>query len=368
MKKIKYLIIFLLTVSSIIGQTKNEVFQYTLKLDSSILFVDNSKHNWYTLEFKTDSLQKIKGNMFFFNGKPIQIGSLYFDSKKISIMGSAKAEKLALKEHKTWELTYQKNALRKNLRSGNEFYYGKNEKPFLIWWFKTPQNCDVPKGDIEISNSISNGVEGSGDKDFVKKATYQLFLDFVIDGGTIVVISLPVLEDETLSGEINKLKTIANSLNVYGNYIDLGVLKRRLKDKEKYFVRDSMNLVEVEIPDWMNIIKSPFNFFIATFPEKDNIVNACSMVWEYKSDSTSFQSFIKKRQLKNSDRENVRILEKDAKIQREIYSRKDTWFLCQDVYMEGDHVFCFINFTATTTTYDFNVERFNELIQKIHFK
>jgi hypothetical protein len=368
-KGIMVLIIFRLALISLTAQQNKEIFQYYLKLDSSYLFIDNSNRNWYTLNLKTDTLFSIEGNIYFYNNKTIQIGSIQFNNgKPEGVMGSSKAEEYALRGHKKWELDYQKKTLRRNLKNGEELFYNVNGKPFLIWWFVTPSKSKAPEREIEVrTNRIEQDTKDTLAIEL--NATNQLFLDFVIHGNTQVSISTPVLENETLADEIIKLKKIANTLNVYGSYIDLKILSKRLKSNETIVLSDSLNLINIEIPNWINLIQSPYkNTFVTSLPEKDNITNAILIYWQYKTDSTDFQDFINKRQSAKSDRENIKEIENDDRIERYFYTQNNSWFQCQDIYMEGESVFCFVNFIATSSTYNYNLKRLNEFIDKIKLK
>jgi len=186
-----------------------------------------------------------------------------------------------------------------------------------------------------------------------------------------VAFTIPVFEDEDLKEEIEKLKKIANSVRVFASGIlDIGVLMDIKESKEKYVLRDSLNFLELEVPDWLNVIRSRYdNVFSATFPEWNEAVNAMSIMWEYKSDSLSFNDFINKGNLPSKEkRPNYRLIEENNSILRYFFTSDNGWFYSQNVYLKGENVYCFINFTATRNTYDYNIGRFEEIIKKIKLK
>ncbi len=371
MNRLGIIIFILLASINLTAQQKGEVYQYSLKLDSSYLFIDNTNRNWYTLELETDTLFTIEGNIFFFNNKTLQIGSIQFDNgKSVGVMGSIKAEEYALSSHKKWELEYQKTLFHKKLKNGEEFYYGENGKPFLIWWFETPKNSKVPEREIETNINNSQNQNFTDTTAIELNATHQLFLDFIVHGNTSVTLSLPVLENETLANEINRLKKIANTLNVYGSYIDLKILSDRLKDKERKIVlRDSLDLIEVEIPSWLNVCRSPYKEVISiSFPEKENITNGVAIICESKSDSVTFDSFKSKYLAKGVDANSLRLLNKEKNKEQYFFTKKDAWFYGQNIFLEGEKSYCYINFIATKTTYDFNLERLYKLVEGIKIK
>jgi len=371
MNKFGIIIFVLFAAINLTAQQNSEIYQYSLKLDSSYIFIDNSNRNWYTLEFETDTLITIEGNIFFFNNKTIQIGSRQFNNgKSVGVMGSIKSEEYALIGHKKWELDYQKKSLHTRLKNGEELYYGQNGKPFLIWWFESPKKSKVPEREIEININNSENQNLFDTNAIELNATHQLFLDFVVHGNTSVTLSLPVFENETLDNEINSLKKIANTLNVYGSYIDISVLSDRLKDKEnKIVLRDILDLMEVEIPSWLNVCKSPYKDVISlSFPEKENITNGVAIICESKSDSGNFDSFINKYLAKGVDANSLKLLGKEKNKEQYFFTKKDAWFYGQNIFLEGEKSYCYINFIATKTTYDFNLERLYKFVEGVKIK
>lgn len=370
MKKMKILFCLLLLTITLFAQQNNETYQYAIKLDSSYLFVDNSNRNWYTLEFDTDTFFSIERNIYFFKGKSIQVNSSQFDNgKSVGVMGSTKAEEYALLGHKKWELDYQIKSHQKRLKNNEEFYYGKNGKPFLIWWFENPKNSKIPEREIEIKLNKTNNQVSFDSTEVVLNVTHQAFLDFIVHGNTSVSLSIPVLENETLLQVVNNLKRIANTLNVYGSYIDLKILIDRIHTKEAFFLRDSLKLIEIEIPSWANICKSPFEkVFSLSFPEKENITNGAAILCESKTDSITFDDFKRNFQAKGIDANSLKLLSKEDNIERYFFTKKDSWFYGQNIFLKGETTYCYINFIATKTTYDFNLERLNDLLNRIKIK
>jgi hypothetical protein len=181
-------------------------------------------------------------------------------------------------------------------------------------------------------------------------------------------VSIPVLENEKLQDEIEKLKEIANSLNVYGGQIDLKILSERINN-QNYIFKDSLNLIEIEVPSWLNVLVSPYStLFSASFPEKDNITNAVAIIWELKSNSDSFGDFKSKLIAKGTDKNSLKMLIKEQNREQYFYTKNNGWFHGQNIFIEGENVNYYINFVATETTYSYNLERFYELINKIKTK
>jgi hypothetical protein len=359
-----YILIIILTSlfgANLNAQADNMIYRYFFKVDSSYVMVDDSKDNWFTIEFKADTLFQNEDNRIIYNNKKLlQVNVIPFSEILPNQKRSITIPK-ALQAYKKWELDYQQKELKTKLKSGEEFYYHDN-KPFLIWWHKNPpetENNTAENNDKEYDFETGTFVDVK-----TLNVTYMLCLNFSIYGRKNVAFTIPVYEDENLQEEINKLKDVANSLRVYGGHIDIDVLVDIKHLKENYVLRDSLNLLELVVPDWLNIIKPPYeNTFSATFPEKYEVVNAMIIRWEYISDSLSFNDFINQTKVPHEERPNYRLIEKSDSTFKYFSTSENGWFHQQNVYLKGGGIFCFINFTATKNTYDYNITRFEEIIK-----
>jgi hypothetical protein len=360
------LLITSLSCVNLIAQTDNLIYRYFFKVDSTYVMVDNSKDNWFTLEFKADTLYQNEDNKIIYdNKKLLQINVIPFSEILPNQKRPITIPK-ALRAYKKWELDYQQKVLKTKLKSGEEFYYRDN-KPFLIWWSKNPPGTKNNTSEhIEKEQDIETGTVVDGK---TLNVTHMLCLNFSIYGNRNVAFTIPVFEDENLKEEVEKLKEVANSLRVYGGNIDMDVLVDKKMSKEKYILRDSLNFLELEVPDWLNVIKPKYdNMFGATFPEKDEVVNAMIIRWEYKSDSLTFNDFVNRGESPRKDRPNYRLIEEDDSTLKYFYTSDNNWFYQQTVYLKGDNIYCLINFTATKNTYDYNIGRFEEIIKKLKLK
>jgi hypothetical protein len=286
-------------------------------------------------------------------------------------MGNQTNEIMSLWGHKKWEFNYQKKSIGKKIKSKiykGKIFFNKNGKPFLIWWIENP------KGEWEGTTFYTekyvytDNIDEEGETTITRKCTHQLFLYFIVNGEINVSISIPVLENENLQNEINKLKDIANSLNMYGNYIDPKFFFAKL-DTPNYVFKDSLNLVEIEIPTWLNIFSTyRKNFLMCYFPEKENIINSAVIVRKSKADYESFEKKKKKFISKEADKNSMRLICKEKNIEQYYLTTKNGRFRVQNVFIEGVNAYCFVNFYATETTYLYNLKRFYELLEKIKVK
>lgn len=372
MKKNRFIILIIISLScvNLMAQADEMLYRYFFKVDTTYVMVDNSKGNCFTLEFKADTIYQI-GNeqdenalIVYDYRKVLQVNVIPF-SNILSARKKSVTIPKALQAYKKWELDYQQKAWKTKLKSGEEFYY-REDKPFLIWWFKNPPAMDDA---FEYDEAEEEMEEGTIVETKTLNVTHTLFLNFSIYGRKNVAFTIPVFEDENLEEEIEKLKAVANSLKVYGWYIDMDVLVDMKRSKEQYVLRDSLNFLELNVPEFLNVIRPIYdNMFIAGFPERHEVVNAMSMRWEYKSDSLTFNDFINRSTIPHKERADYRLIEKSDSVYRYFYTSDDGWFHHQCVYLKGDNVFCLIIFTATENTYDYNVGRFEEIIRAIKLK
>jgi len=345
--KMKNLVLAFILISfscvNLIAQSGNMTYRYVFKIDSTYVIVDDSKDNWFTLEFKADTLFQNQDNMIMYdNQKLLQINVVPFSKFLPNPKKSITIPKV-LQAYKKWELDFQQKESKTKLKNGEKFYRRDN-KPFLIWWFEEPMGTAF-------------------------NVTHMLCLNFSIYGNKNVAFTIPVYEDDNLKEEIEKLKDVANSLRVYGGNIDMDVLVDIKKSKEKYILRDSLFFLELEVPDWLNVIQPKYdNMFGATFPEKHEVVNAMIIRWEYQSDSLTFNDFVNRGKLPHKDSPNYRLIEENDSTLKYFCTSNNGWFYQQKVYLKGENVYCFINFTATKNTYDYNIGRFEEIIKKIKLK
>lgn len=361
------IIIFLgMTLISLTAHAQTDKDFYWFEMDSSYIIADNSKKCWYTLEIPTDTLFYLDKMMFIARNKDFQVNNSFVDGGKgfKGAIGDIEKEIFILKNKKNWELKYQKKQLKKRLTANEELYYTDNGKPVLIWWFEMPQKRNKRDSRIEIELQ-PNDVDGCEEHD----VTHAIFIDFIIHGYTSVTLSYSVLDNENIEDELHIAKEIANSLNVYGSYIQLDMLERKIYNLKDYNFTDNLKLIEIMIPERINYLNlSHENSMMVSFPEKDNIYNAASILWQYKNDSTTFDDFIAERKNIGSQHDDVKLICDSTNIKRELFTGNDSYFHCQNVYLQGESIYCFVNFTATNTTYDYNIELFNELIRKITLK
>ena len=344
MKRLFLTTVALLSCMNLFAQSDKDA-KYTayFKADSIYTIIDNNDGNWFSFDIKTNSLFISENNMITYDSyKQMQIkvnpySTISPDQKK------PLSTKKTLQAYKKWELDYQQESETTKLKSGEEFYY-RDEKPFLIWWFEIPD-------------------------DKKKSTTHLLYMNFSIHGKKHVAIVIPVYADENLKEEIEKLKNMANSFRLYGFYFNMDILSDIKKSKKNYVLRDSLNLLELEVPDWLNVIGlGGDKLFFMTFPEKNEIVNAMGINWEYKSGYSSFSDFINRKKFTMEKVFNYKLIEENDSVLRFFITSEDKNYHSQIVFLKGENIYCQINFVATKDTYKYNVKRFEEVLKMIKLK
>ncbi len=379
MKLFNVIIFLLIKISIANAQEEKKVLRYLMKKDSSYLFIDNGKSNWYTIDLESDTIIDLGNSIYYYNNKTIQINSVGINNgKEIGVMDSPEEEIGALKWHQKWEEDYQQKNFRKKLKVKEELFYNKNQKPFLIWYYEKPNKIKKSSETRVIEYEKSNGKSKEGqsyneDSILIESynVTHQIFLDFMVHGKTCVSISTSLLENEDLAKEIANLKKIANSLVVYGLDIDLDILSKRSKSKGTFVYKDSLENISLEIPDDINVFKGQYftkDVLSLSFPEKNNIVNATCIMWVDKAKAGTFEQFINKGQKVKRKLSDLNELPKGGNLARYSINSNDSFFAIQTVYIEGVKNYYYISFTATLNTYDFNIGRFQELLSKIKLK
>ena len=344
MKRLFLTTVVLLSFINLFAQSdKDSTYRTILKVDSIYTVIDNNEGNWFTFDIKTNSLFINENNRITYGSyKELQILVHPF-SKFLPDQKEPLSTTETLQAYKKWELDYQQESVKTKMKSGEEFYY-RDEKPFLIWWYEIP---------ADIKSSV----------------THMLYLNFSIYGEKHVVITIPVYADENLNKEIEYLKDIANSFRLYGIYFNMDILTDIKTSKKNYVLQDSLNLMELEVPEWLNVIGIVFDkMFLATFPEKNDIVNAMVINWEYKSESPTFSDFINRRKPNRGEESNYKLIEENDSLLRYFSTSEDERFHSQTVFLKGDNIYCLINFTATNDTYTYNVSRFEEVVKRIKLK
>jgi hypothetical protein len=358
MKYLKFLLlaITLFIFNNILARSEEQGYSFFLKLDSTVLYINNEKNNYFTLEFPADTVFSIEEKIITIGDNITQFNVIPFSEIMPNQKKSISISKV-LEGYKKWEFDYQKK-FQYGIKSQQQWYF-KEDKPFLIWWFKQNKSFDINDFLAKKKNT-----------DYLAKTiyvTHSLCMNFSIYAQKNVAITMSVTEEQNLDDKIEYLKKVANTLRIYGGPVNIDFLMN--KETEKYVLRDSLNLLEMKIPEYLNVIQPRYyNMFTASFPEKKEVVNAMSIIWEYKTDSLSFEDFINREKKLSKEKTNYKLIEKNDSTYRYFFTSENDWFHSQNVYLKGENIYCFLNFTATKNTYNYNIEKFEDILNSIKLK
>jgi hypothetical protein len=164
---------------------------------------------------------------------------------------------------------------------------------------------------------------------------------------------------------LNYIKQLAESIDVFGSYIDVEVISNRFKSNEyEYVISDSTKSINIPIPNWLNPCLSKYNFsYLLSFPEIANISNAIAIVFEYRVNEIAFDDFVQ-RVFENTSVVTYEPIENiNDYAQYRINSNNN--LITNYIFFENKEVYCWIQFVATQETYTINYSKFKSFIEKI---
>jgi hypothetical protein len=71
MKRLFLAIISFLPIVNSFAQSDNTIYRYFFKADSTYMIIDDSKDNWFSFEFKADTLFQGNENMIIYDNKKL---------------------------------------------------------------------------------------------------------------------------------------------------------------------------------------------------------------------------------------------------------------------------------------------------------
>ncbi len=348
-----------------IGVAQNEISY--LKLDSSIVYVDNSQGAYFTVTFPGDSI-KSSGieNAYIIGDEFVQFLKRDYDRNSYTNKAKPEKEIEVLKAAMIYEVDYlEEEMFNQKLEIKEELFLNDYGKRFHLWSYKIPE---VAFKDVE--NSIE-----------AQRVSNYYFLNCVVND-FISGIMMVSYSNEDVGRKIDKIKKISNSVNVFGGPIDIDGTYAKMEaveeNKALEYVNEAIGF-KVEIPKWANIVKSDLDvFWMATMPDINNVKNAVSLSWFKKEaynnnlehfnkvfildkkmgDELNTGTFLMKKELDAADNINGIAYKIQAMFGTSIYD-------CQYVTFETKTHFVLAKFIATQNTYNLNVEKFHDFVTNI---
>jgi len=252
------------------------------KSENGYVYSDNSPGLHYTLEFIGDSIQPVNADINAFNvgNKLYQILNHNYTSEQYTNKSDPSKEDELLLHFKKYEADYQSEEIHKQkLKISEEFFNNSDEKKFHLWYFPQP---DYIEG-------------GYLSKEAHASTTWHVNLSFIANQKVVVIYS-PILGNRMpIEDKISDLKTVAESVNIFGGPIDEDAFSYKLnaaKDDELIEYADPRTKYYVDIPEWLNMTKSSnAGLLLGTLPDINNVKNAISIQWFEKSEFKSIDDF-----------------------------------------------------------------------------
>lgn len=344
------------------------------KLNEEVVYVNNTDDCWFYFKIPADTIIKsdeFESVFFTKKGETFQILKKPLSLKQNKKKYYAKKEQKLLKEYKEYEINYQeKEVFTKKIKNEEFFFKNKYGKTFLLWYYKNREGLDN-RFDIFIDDE-NEYVKPVLDINF----SHQMFLTF-ISNSYLVSIAVSVPENK-LQEKINFCKELADNIFLFGVGLASEELDKIEKNKnEKYIITDdSLSNIKIEVPEWMILQQYPkykiwpdYILLFAAYPDSCNIVNALAVTVDKKVNYSSFEKF---NEFAINSTDYLKVL--DSKIQnthggisKKVIS-KSSWggIFYEHIYtIETNKSYIRINFTATSSTYDYNIKRHKQFLNSI---
>lgn len=359
----KYFFCFLI-LFTICSEAQDEKSRLFIKNDDKYRFIDNTYYCWFTVDFVADTIiAPMDGNIFLVDSIPVQIFSNIYNWEKFSVKGDTVVEKEVLDDFVTLEMQYQEQQQNHKLDITKEFFKNSKGKNFLLWYFEIPDHRDEELSLLQYDTEESAKID-SPKLVMTYKFAHTIDISFITNRN-VTTITLSNPEDRQLLRSLNYIKQLAESIDVFGSYIDVEVISNRFRSKEyEYIISDSTKSINIPIPNWLNPCLSNHNFsYLLSLPEIANISNAIAIVFEYRVKEIEFDDFVK-RVFENTSVVSYESIENiNGYAQYRINSNNS--LTTNYIIFENKEVYCWIQFVATQETYPINYSKFKSFIERI---
>ncbi|MEI6090314.1 MAG: hypothetical protein WCR42_07685 [bacterium] len=358
MKKYLIILIFFCLTATMMGKGAGFMFNKGMAT-----YIDDSDGSHYSITFKTDTVKpepKLPGS-YYIDSVFYQIQKYKIPDNKLMDKYFPEKEKVLLEYYKDFEFNYQKDTLysgRYNFSPKTEFFTNQYGKQFLLWYYESP----------EYSDSIYQQ-----NKRYLKDSSttvkYQIYTLFIANSSCVLLNTFAV-DDRKFNERVNLIKNdISNNVRVFHDSIDNKILYRQIASQQigkPYVLTNKRYGFKIELPFWANVTKGYYQLN-AGFPDIYNITNALELVLFPKTNYPALIDFIKYITTSEGIIKCSKLDFQNSKLNcYEIIRRNDAAaFKCQYVMFETPEKYGLINFTATESTYNLNLPRFNEFLDKV---
>ncbi|WP_298900195.1 hypothetical protein [uncultured Psychroserpens sp.] len=360
----KRIIVIALLFFAAKGLAQNEITYFAL--DSSVVYVDNSKGAHFTVKFPGDSIKTTgMSNAYMIGDEFVQFLKRKYDRNSYTNKSKPEKEIAVLKDAMNYEVDYLRDEIfKQDLDIKEEVFLNDQGKRFHLWSYAMPEKA----------------LEEMGNDKLEQKVSQYYFLNCIVND-FISGMMLVSYEGESIEQKIESIKNISNSVDIFGGPIDIDGTYAKMEAEEDNttieFINESKGF-ELDIPNWANLVKSDLSlYWMATMPDINNVKNAISLNWFEKEAYKGFKDFNKefvlgkkigdglntgtflmKKELKTAENMNGVTYKIQAMFGGSLYD-------CQYVTFETKTHFVLVKFIATPDTYELNVEKFNDFISNI---
>jgi hypothetical protein len=326
-------------------------------------YIDDSGGNHYSITFKTDTViaEPKLPFAYYIDSIFFQIGGNRIPDNKLMDKYFPEKEKLLLEYFKDYEFNYQKDTIysgRFDFRPKTEFFTNQYGKQFLLWYYESPEYTDsIYQQNKRYLNDSSTIVK------------YQIYTLFIANSACVLLNTFAV-DDKKFNERVNQIKNnISNNVRVFHDSIDNKILYRQIASKQvgkPYILTNKRYGFQIELPFWANVTKGNYQLN-ADFPDIYNITNALELILFSKKNDPTLNDFINYIITGGGIITKTKIENKNPKLNCYEVSRfmNNAKFKCHYVMFETPEKYGLINFTATESTYNINLPRFNEFLDKV---
>lgn len=357
MKKLLIILFFSFT-ATMMGQGAGFMFNKGVAT-----YIDDSEGCHFTISFKTDTVKpepKLPGSYY--------IDSVFYQIQKYKIPEARMVdkylpdkEKLLLEYFRDFEFKYQKDTLyegKYEFSPKTEFYTNQYGKQFLLWYYESPEYSDsIYQQNKRYLRDSSTSVK------------YQIYTLFIANSACVLLNTFAV-DDKEFNERVSLIKNdISNNIRVFYDSIDNRILYKQIASKQNdkpYVLKNKTYGFQIELPFWANVSKGNYQLN-AGFPDIYNITNALELVLFSKTNYPTLSDFVNYIISSKGIVNKLKIENKNPKLNCYEVSRimNNAKFKCQYVMFETPEKYGLINFTATESTYNINLPRFNEFLDKV---
>jgi hypothetical protein len=321
-------------------------------------YMNNKERAWFVIYLDADSVKPMKqlhGLLMLDHKDLIQVCTYPYSPESYNNLEDIYWEKHLLEYFMNYEKDYYENDIyQEEIDIQKKYYINRFGKNFLIWYFKVP--------DTAVHDSDSSGYVS---------IKYKLFLFFTANYHVGAVCAFPESEEE-FPARLKFLEDLIEKIDVYGRWISRKGVVRKIDARihgTSVELTDSSKGISIDLPDWINVCATGKNFYwLFNLPDSANIKNAIHMFFIRKDKFRDIQAFndyiLSNREIVKYQEDSLNATE-DWLSAKAFIKRGNVTYHTHLNSMASGPCFIYIQFVATEGTYDYNIKRYNEFLDRI---